>query len=224
MPKLDGTPTKGEITAEQLSATKAELARLAQDLTLREERHAENQAAARLAEQLRAVREERRAERAGEKLPAHRPSSYTDEEADALCRWIAEGKSLRSWCLHTGREAFTVYSWLRQRPDFASRYAQAHDDRSDSLADEIIEIADAVADTDSIAAVQAAKLRVETRKWVSAKLRPQKWGDKQVIENTGSVTFQLGIPARRTAVDAQDATAVAIDTDADGKPLISKAI
>jgi hypothetical protein len=102
---------------------------------------------------------------------------------------------------------------MRQRPDFASRYAQAHEDRSDSLADEIIEIADAVADTDSIAAVQAAKLRVETRKWISSKLKPTKWGDKQTIETSGTVTFQLGIPARQS-------TAVDLDVGPDGKPLI----
>jgi hypothetical protein len=226
MPKADGSPTAGEVTAEQLRATKAELSRFAQQLSIREEALAEKSAAASLAEQLRIAREDKRAERKGEKLPAHRPSGYTEEEATALCQWIAEGKSLRSWCQQAGRSTsmFTVYGWLRDRPDFSRRYAQAHDDRSDSLADEIIEIADAVADSDSIAAVQAAKLRVETRKWVSAKLKPGKWGDKQTVEQTGTVTFQLGIPARSTAVPLQSATAVPIEHGADGKPLISQEV
>lgn len=205
MPKTDGTPTKGEVTSEQLRQTKSELMNLAQELTLREETVAEKLAAASLAEQLRLLREDKRreGEERGERLPSHRPSTYTDEEAEALCHWIAEGKSLRSWCRETGRQAFTVYSWMRQRPDFAQRYARAHEDRSDSLADEIIEIADDVAGTDSIAAVQAAKLRVDTRKWVAAKLRPQKWGEKQVVEQSGTVTFQLGIAPRQRPVDAE---------------------
>jgi hypothetical protein len=207
--------SKGEITSEQLRQTKAELHRQAQQLEMDREAHAEKLAAARLAEQLQAVRQEKREEAAerGENLPAHRPSTYTEEEAAALCQWISEGRSLRSWCATAGRQAFTVYSWLRERPDFAHRYAQAHEDRTDSLADEILEIADSVSGTESIAAVQAARLQVEARKWIAAKLRPGKWGDVQRVETTGNVTFNLAVGRQTTAVPV-------IDADASGNPLI----
>ncbi len=62
-----------------------------------------------------------------------RPSSYTDERADELCTWIAQGNSLRSFCKLHGMEAQTVYRWMRERPDFQQRYARAHEDRADSL-------------------------------------------------------------------------------------------
>jgi hypothetical protein len=207
--------SKGMITSEQLTATKAELHRQAQQLEIDKEAHAEKLAAASLAEQLQAVRQEKRQEGAerGESLPAHRPSTYTEEEATALCQWIAEGRSLRSWCTTAGRQPFTVYSWLRERPDFAHRYALAHEDRTDSLADEILEIADSVAGTESIAAVQAARLQVEARKWIASKLRPTKYGDKQIVEQQGNVTFNLAVGRQATAVPT-------LDADAAGNPLI----
>jgi len=198
VPKANGSPTKGEVTSEQLKATKAELTRMAQQLELERERLSEKLAAASLAEQIRAIRTEKQQERkkSGEKLPAHRPSDYTEEAAASLLQWITEGKSLRSWCRQASVSPMAVYQWMARQRDFADRYARAYDNRADTLADEILDIADETAGTESIAAVQAAKLRIETRKWIASKLKPQQWGDRQVVEQTGTVTFSLGIPSR----------------------------
>ena len=196
MPKIDGEPTRGEVRSDELRALKSEINRQAMDVELERERLAEKLAAADLAEQLRAIRQERAEERRGEKLPAHRPSTYTEEEGQALCEWITNGHSLNSWCRATGRSAYSVYGWMRSEPDFARRYAQAHEDRTDTLADDMLEIADEMAGSDSIAAVSAAKLRIETRKWIASKLKPVKYGEKQLVETSGQVTFQLGVPSR----------------------------
>jgi hypothetical protein len=124
-----------------------------------------------------------------------RPSSYTDERADELCTWIAQGNSLRSFCKIHGMEAQTVYRWMRERPDFQQRYARAHEDRADSLADEMCDIADEVAaNGGSIEAVQAARLRIDTRKWIAAKLRPGRWGEVQAPKAQTAVTFKIGLP------------------------------
>lgn len=128
-----------------------------------------------------------------------RPSGYSVEEADMICAWIADGKSLRSYCREHAREAVTVYRWLREEKEFALRYARAHDDRADSLADEIVDIADeAVGGTNDD--IQAARLRIDARKWVSSKLKPQKWGDKVEVEQKGHVTFNFG-SLRRSPID-----------------------
>lgn len=132
-----------------------------------------------------------------------RPSGYSEEEADMICAWIADGKSLRSYCREHARETVTVYRWLREEKEFARRYARAHDDRADSLADEIVDIADeSVGGTSDD--IQAARLRIDARKWVSAKLKPQKWGDKVEIEQKGHVTFNLG-NLRRPPIDVTPA-------------------
>lgn len=124
-----------------------------------------------------------------------RPSSYTDERADELCTWIATGNSLRSFCKIHGMEANTVYRWMRERPDFQQRYAHAHEDRADSLADEMCDIADEVAaNGGSIEAVQAARLRIDTRKWIASKLRPGRWGEVQAPKAQTAVTFKIGLP------------------------------
>lgn len=121
-----------------------------------------------------------------------RPSEYTEEEADAICAWIAEGKSLRSYTRATGRDLTTIYRWLRERGDFHKRYARAHDDRADTLADELIDIADEAA-LGTLEEIQAAKLRIDTRKWISAKLRPTKWGDTPVPQQKTNVVFNIGM-------------------------------
>lgn len=128
-----------------------------------------------------------------------RPSEYTDEQADHLCGWIACGGSLRGWCKETGRTPDTVYRWMRQDAQFHARYARAHEDRADTLTDEILEIADEASKLPSIEGVAAAKLQVEARKWIASKLRPQKWGDKQLIEHQGNVSIRIGIPQKPAA-------------------------
>ena len=196
MPTLDGQQTKGEIKSDELRALKSEINRQAMDVELERERLAEKLAAASLAEQLQAIRQERAEERKGEKLGRGRPSTYTEEEGQALCQWISNGQSLQSWCRQAGRDAYTIYGWMRERADFSRAYAQAHEDRTDTMADHMLEIADDVEGSDSVAAVSAAKLRIETRKWIASKLKPQKYGEKQLVETSGQVTFQLGVPNR----------------------------
>lgn len=121
-----------------------------------------------------------------------RPSDFTEEEGDRICAWIAEGRSLRSYCRLEGRAVDTIYRWLREHRDFRERYARAHDDRADSLADEITDIADEVA-SGSMEEIQAARLRVDARKWVAAKLKPTKWGDYQADTAKTNITFNIGI-------------------------------
>ena len=122
-----------------------------------------------------------------------RPSNYSEDEADALCAWMQGGESLSEYCRQTGRASQSVYAWMRERPDFLARYTRACDDRADTLADQIIAIADESAVDASIESVAAAKLRVEARKWVAAKLRPQKWGDKVIQEYKGAVSIRIGV-------------------------------
>jgi hypothetical protein len=222
MPKLTGDQTKGEIKSEELRALKAEINRQAMDVELERERLSEKLAAASLAEQLQAIRRERAEERAAEggKLARGRPSTYTEEEAQALCEWISNGQSLQSWCRNAGRDAYTVYGWMRERADFARAYAQAHEDRTDTMADHMLEIADDVEGSDSVAAVSAAKLRIETRKWIASKLKPSKYGEKQLVETSGQVTFQLGVPTRTIDItpESRSIAGPTSDSQSGGQP------
>lgn len=90
----------------------------------------------------------------------------------------------------------TVFRWLRLEEGFSEQYTRAKEEQADTLADEIVEIADEregraiVAGEESVVvfdstAVARNRLRVEARKWVAAKLKPKRYGDKQAIEHTG---------------------------------------
>lgn len=106
-----------------------------------------------------------------------RPPVYTDRKAIAICRWISRGKSLRFAARAVKVTCETVRKWLLERHDFVVRYALAREAQADHFADEILEIADAAVRLTTTEEIMAARLRVDTRKWVAAHLRPKKWGD-----------------------------------------------
>jgi hypothetical protein len=91
----------------------------------------------------------------------------------------------------------TVYEWLLRHPSFAEQYARAREEQADTLADEIVQIADErpelsplidkktgeVLSMDlSSAYIQWQKNRIEARKWTAMKLKPKKYGDRVALE------------------------------------------
>lgn len=118
-----------------------------------------------------------------------RPSEFTQEIADEICELLIVGKSLRSICLaETMPNAGTVCRWLASNKDFREQYASARDAQADTLADEILDIADD-GSNDFMGedekyngdAVARSKLRVDARKWIAAKLKPKKYGDRTLL-------------------------------------------
>src|SRR5262245_11654904 len=120
-----------------------------------------------------------------------RPSLYTPELAALICERIAGGESL---ALITREDAFpsypTVMDWLKINADFAFMYHQARQDQADTLADEIISIADSVWDCTDNARVNAARLAVDARKWVASKLKPKVYGDRVEAALSGTAVVQ----------------------------------
>lgn len=79
------------------------------------------------------------------------------------------------------------YTWakvqLRTNPDLQAAYRAAIEDRADTLADDIIALADSEPPSHLEGAalsawVQQLKLRVHAREWTSSKLRPRVYGEK----------------------------------------------
>jgi hypothetical protein len=128
-----------------------------------------------------------------------RPSSYSQEIADRICSELAEGKSMRAVCKADGMPSMqTVFSWLRTLPTFLEQYTRAKDEAADALVDEMLDIADEatndwmeVHDKDNPGyrlngeAINRSRLRVDTRKWIAAKLKPKKYGERVQAELTG---------------------------------------
>ena len=122
-----------------------------------------------------------------------RPSDYTPEIADDICKHLGLGYSLVKICALLNLEYRTVLRWLDSNVEFSRNYARAREDQADYWADEIMELADQ--DPQMIlnrsgekvidnAWVTHQKNRIDARKWVASKLKPKKYGDKQEIAMT----------------------------------------
>ncbi len=122
-----------------------------------------------------------------EKRRPGRPSRYADSLVNTICLRIAGGESLRRICAEEGMpDKATVLRWLmdNRHARFRRRYGLAREAQADALADEVVDIADAAQDRDDAA---VAKLRIDARKWVAAKLKPKKYGDR--LDLRGSLGF-----------------------------------
>jgi len=110
------------------------------------------------------------------------------------------GKSLIS-SLKGRMSSQTFYDMLEKDSEKSKRYARATDERADLMADEILTISDNVGkdlvtlpDGREIvdnAVVQRDRLRVDSRKWLLAKLRPKKYGDQIDVTSGGEKIQQL---------------------------------
>lgn len=89
--------------------------------------------------------------------------------------------------------ASTVFRWLAEDPVFARRYALARQAQADALFEEILEIADSD-DGD----VPRARLKIDTRKWLVARLAPRRYGD--AATPTGSAAAEMTPGQRRARI------------------------
>lgn len=109
---------------------------------------------------------------------------FNQEVADYICTQIADGRSLRAILREDKEErlpaAVTLYKWMEAVPEFAKQYARAKEDSADAMSDDIMAIADE--ETKDAVEVNRNRLRVEARKWLAAKMKPKKYGEK--IEQT----------------------------------------
>jgi len=120
-------------------------------------------------------------------------STYTTHIADFICIRLSEGESLQEIVKTEGMpNRATVYRWLLEQPLFCDKYIRAREEQADTLADEIIGIADESPETVEVlnkhgevidikidsGYVAYQKQRIEARKWTAMKLKPKKYGDK----------------------------------------------
>jgi hypothetical protein len=138
---------------------------------------------------------------------AGRPSLFNDDIAAHICGGIASGSSLNRLCSEPGMPTvFTVYNWLRNNPTFFQQYQQARLDQADTLADEIMSISDDTAHATDPLQIQAARLRVDSRRWIASRLKPSKWGEKaseiaiNVGDNVPSISVSFVTPEPRNVL------------------------
>ena len=112
-------------------------------------------------------------------------SKVTEEKFKQILTRIAEGESLRSISNDKGMPgARYFYQYLEaegeEGEDRRKQYARARQQQADGFADEMVSIADNPEED-----VNRSKLRVDTRKWIAAKLKPKVYSDKHIVEGGG---------------------------------------
>jgi hypothetical protein len=130
-----------------------------------------------------------------------RPTKYTQELADLICEKVAT----HTFGLRRLTDMFpempvvdTIYQWRYKNKDFSDQYAQAKQAQADLLAEECLSIADDC-QNDYMASlnpetlnegyklngehVNRSRLRIDTRKFLAAKLLPKIYGDNKKDEN-----------------------------------------
>lgn len=122
-----------------------------------------------------------------------RPIKFTQEIAEEICEKIATTTlGLNAICAADHLpNVRTVYRWLRDDEDFCQMYARAKEIQIDLLVEEIIKISDDSSQDTLIATgldgapyekpntewINRSKLRVDSRKWIAARLNRRKYGD-----------------------------------------------
>jgi len=120
-----------------------------------------------------------------------RPTKFNKEMADLICRKVATTTDgLRKICARSPElpTSETIREWRLDFPTFSAQYAEAKRIQADLLAEEILDISDddthdeMIDDNGNVKFnseyVQRSRLRVDSRKWIAAKLMPKVYGDK----------------------------------------------
>lgn len=130
-----------------------------------------------------------------------RPSNYSQDITTAICIRLGLGESLREICSNEDMpDKSTVMRWLATHQEFRDQYAGAREAQADYYAEEIIEISDdgsndwmtrkgpdgSEIEVENREVLNRSKLRVDTRKWLMARMAPKKYGDKITQEVTGA--------------------------------------
>jgi hypothetical protein len=155
----------------------------------------------------------------GTAKPSKRKASghvrFSPKIADEICERLANGESLMQMCKQPGLpHRGSIMRWLLsddpQYDAFRANYARAREMQAEVLADETIDIADATKRVrKSHVAIESARLRIDARKWLAAKMRPKKYGEK--------ITHDGSLEIRREAKELTDDELAALASAGSGR-------
>jgi hypothetical protein len=119
---------------------------------------------------------------------------------EAIVDISENGKSAIS-ALKGRMSTLAFYKLLEEDEEKQKRYARACEMRAEQMANELLEIADTFdndvhldKDGNEIInhnVINRDRLRVDSRKWLLAKLHPKKYGDKIEHEHSGSINLHF---------------------------------
>jgi hypothetical protein len=124
------------------------------------------------------------------------------------------GESLRQVCEDDAMPSKSaVMRWLHANAEFRDQYARAMEVRAEHWADEIVQISDdgtndTYKDEDGHErtnqdVIARSRLRVDTRKWLMARMAPKKYGDKIDIDQRTTHEVGASVSDLMKAIDGR---------------------
>lgn len=113
----------------------------------------------------------------------------SSEVQEQICERLSEGEPLRTICADPAFPSYSTVNRLRARDAaFGEMVERARLAGIESLAEDIIRIADTERDPNK------AKVMIDARKWLAAKLMPRKYGER--LELTGDLGSNADVESR----------------------------
>lgn len=108
---------------------------------------------------------------------------YSEALADEICRRMINGESLVQICKSENLpDRSTVYRWMDEHPEFATRCARAREGLADYLVDDIADLARQTTEEN----YNSMKVKIATAQWRAMKMAPRIYGDRTRTEVTGA--------------------------------------
>ncbi|MCO7225918.1 hypothetical protein [Pleionea sp. CnH1-48] len=130
-------------------------------------------------------------------------TTYIKEVAAKICELIANGATLVDIDKDKSLPArSTIFTWLKQQPEFEAMYVRAREMQSEYYVDEIVRLGEEAEQATLIdektgrekvdhGLVQAKKLQIDSLKWIMCHRAPKKFGPRVEVEHTGDVNVGI---------------------------------
>ncbi len=113
---------------------------------------------------------------------------------DRYLEWLASGRTMREFSRVEGVSEKVLYRWAEKDEGFRAAVREARTVGHDSLAAEMLEIADSATPE----TVGPDRLRCDVRRWLLSRWSPERYGDAKASGESGAtVVVVTGVPRER---------------------------
>lgn len=131
-----------------------------------------------------------------EKRPVGRPSIYTEDMAEEICKRLAGGESLRAICRDEHMPHISsVLLWVvdGKHKSFSEQYMRAREAQGFCYADNILEVTNLIGRGEMDPT--SAKVIIDAYKWTAERNAPKSYGVKQQVDHVSSDSSMTPKPA-----------------------------
>ena len=135
----------------------------------------------------------------------HRATQTPDDLLESICNHVAQGRGLISWTKEFGVSYAVAWKWLYAHQDREQAYHAARVVAADYLAEQALQIIDAEPERLESGAVDNAavtlqRARFDARRWICARLRPDRYGEVLKVEDGRSISILGALAEARQRV------------------------